>query len=378
LSATATFVLPLLEHARAVEPEVWAVRLSEARPPDGAWPVVPIGDGASGWRRWMERVAARGSGFELREERRFASHLRRSLPPDLVHAHFGPQGYAAAEPCRRAGIPLVTTFYGYDLGIARETAWARRYAALWRKGAAFLVEGPFMAGHLARLGAPAERIHVQPLPVAVERVPFRPRARRPGEPVQLLQVARFVEKKGIDLSVRALARVPGTVLTVVGDGPLRGALAELVRQEGVEARVRFLGPRTRAEVAALLASADLLVQPSRTASDGDTEGGAPYILLEAQAAGLCVVASRHADIPNTVAAEAWFGFGEDDLAGAVSALEDAIRAAPEWPVRGRAARAFIEQRHAAGPLVARLEAAYRSLCDGVEDARAGGSARLPA
>jgi colanic acid/amylovoran biosynthesis glycosyltransferase len=361
LSPTATFVLPLLQHARNVTPEVWAMRLSGS-PPPGCWPVREIGSGAVGWRSWVERLAAWGGRFEIREERRFAAALGARPLPDLVHAHFGPQGFAAAEPCARGGVPLATTFYGYDLGVAREPSWARRYGSLWRKGAAFLVEGPFMAARLAALGAPRERIRIQRLPVDVERIPHRPRERRAGEPLRLLQVARFVEKKGVDMSVRALARLPGAELTLVGDGPLRDAIGELARAEGVAGRVRFLGSRTHAEVLDLLLASDLLIQPSRTASNGDTEGGAPYILLEAQASGLCVVASDHADIPDTCAPEAWFAFPENDLEALVAAVQDAAAAALDWPERGRAARAFVRQRHRAETLVGELEAFYRALC----------------
>jgi colanic acid/amylovoran biosynthesis glycosyltransferase len=362
LSTTATFVLPLLKEARAAAPEVWAIQLSDRTPPEPSWPVREIGRGAQGWRRWLERIATRRAKFALREEYRFASVLDATGRPDVVHAHFGPQGYAAAEACRRAGVPLVTTFYGYDLGIAADPAWARRYSALWQKGELFLAEGPFMAARLVELGAPAARVRLQPLPVPVHDIPFRHREWRPGEPLELLQVARFVNKKGIDLAIRMLGRVPQAVLTLVGDGPLAGALVELSKREGVEGRVRFLGTRTHAETTTLLLSAHLLVQPSRTAPDGDTEGGAPYTILEAQASGLPVVASRHADIPNVVAPEAWFGFAENDLDGLVAAVHSAMSAAPQWPERGEAARAYVEARHSAAALVEILEARYGALC----------------
>jgi colanic acid/amylovoran biosynthesis glycosyltransferase len=378
LSTTATFVLPLLRHASGVNPEVWAMRLTDPMPSPAGWPVLELGMGANGWRRWPERFAAWREHFETREELRFATQLRRSGVPDLVHAHFGPQGFAAAEPCRRAGIPLVTTFYGYDVGLVRDPGWARRYGALWRNGSVFLAEGPFMARRLAALGAPPGRIRLQPLPVPVQEIPYRAREWQRDQPLQLLQVARFVEKKGVDMSVRAVARVPGVVLTVVGDGPLRRQLETLVKGEGVDDRVRFLGSRTHTEVQSLLLSSDLLIQPSRTAADGDTEGGAPYILLEAQASGLCVIASDHADIPNTCAPEAWFGFAENDLDGLVGALQCAMNAASEWPARGRAARAYVERRHAAARLVAELEASYATLCGQASGSGAAAAAKPPA
>src|SRR3712207_8643125 len=57
--------------------------------------------------------------------------------------------------------------------------------------------------------------------VAVEEIAYRVREWDRSRPLHLLQVARLVEKKGADMSVRALARLPGASLTIVGDGPLR-------------------------------------------------------------------------------------------------------------------------------------------------------------
>ena len=315
--------------------------------------------------RWLERVEARWKGFELREELRFARALGAHGRPDVVHAHFGPQGFAAAKACAAAKVPLVTTFYGYDLGIAGDGSWARRYEALWSAAAAFLVEGPFMGAHLVRLGAPEAKVRVQPLPVPVGDIPVRARVRASGEPLRLIQIARFVEKKGLDLTVRALARIEappsGVELTLVGDGPLASELRALARNEGVEDRVVFAGLLPHDEVRRLRLRAHLLVQPSRTAANGDTEGGAPYVLLEAQASGMCVVASRHADIPNTMAPEAWFPFDEDDLDGLVAALDEAVAGADTWADRGAAGRAFVEARHSASALVQQLEGLYDSV-----------------
>ena len=50
----------------------------------------------------------------------------------------------------------------------------------------------------------------------------------------------------------------------------------------------------------MLYQADLFLSPSITASNGDTEGGAPVAIIEAGASGLPVISTRHADIPEVV------------------------------------------------------------------------------
>lgn len=364
-SATETFVAALLREASDVRREVWTQRrVVTEEEPDGP-AVHELGVGARGLRVWFERLHAVRHGFESREELRLFRRLRRHPAPDLVHAHFGPQGFAAARPCSRLNIPVFTSFYGFDLALADNSSlWRRRYASLWRLGAAFLAEGPHMRRHLVGLGAPDSKTHVQALPVDLSRIAFQARHRHGGEPVRLVQVARLIEKKGVDLAIGALSDLLGrghrVSLDIVGDGPLRSNLEQLARAQNVASAVRFLGLTSHERVRGLLLDAHLLVQPSRTARNGDTEGGAPYILLEAQASGMCVAASAHADIPSSVHPDAWFGFAENDRPGVVAAIERAIAVANEWPARGLAARAFVELHHDPRRLVSALNQQYRA------------------
>ena len=138
-----------------------------------------------------------------------------------------------------------------------------------------------------------------------------------------MQAARFVAKKGVDLSIRAFAEarphLGPSELRLFGEGPDRGALVALAQALGVGDSVRFMGLIPPAAYAGELASAHIGIQPSRVASNGDTEGGAPTVLLEFQAAGVPVVATRHADIPAVVASADEF-VAENDAAGLADAL----------------------------------------------------------
>lgn len=358
-SLTQTFVMPLLLLARDTQPVVLAQEIGSGAPPDiHAFPTEAVRPRSI----LLARLEARARGFELREELSLWKALRGRGDIDVLHAHFGPQGYAAARACARLRIPLVCTFYGYDIKLGRDPSWRRRYGKLWRVADALAVEGPHMAESLVAMGAPRDRVIVQPLPVPVESIPFAARIRAEGEPLRLIQVARMVEKKGIDLTLRATAAVRrlgvDARLDLVGDGPLGDSLRKLAGELDLGQVVQFRGPMSHEASLAALSRAHLLIQPSRTASDGDTEGGAPYTILEAQASGLLVVASRHADIPNVVAPEAFFGCDENDLEGLVKALMDAVNAAPDWTRRAGAAREFVERGHGATAVVARMEAVY--------------------
>jgi colanic acid/amylovoran biosynthesis glycosyltransferase len=302
LPRTETFLHNLMSSHQAYVPTVLAGDIvhRDEFPLDD---VVRIGSrgrvpGASAARRWTSR--ARG----FRRQLEFAIYRATRGRGDILHAHYGPIGCDSVEPAARLGIPLVTSFYGYDMALPRSPMWREAYRRLFAHGAAFVCEGPHMAAQLAAIGCPESKIRVVPIGIKVASVPFDVRPRKRA--IVALQVARLVEKKGVDLSIRAFAAAGGPdrgwKLWIVGDGPERRKLEGIARELGVDADVTFFGELPQARLRELLAQADVGLQPSRTASDGDTEGGAPTVLLEMQAAGMPVVATRHADIPFVVAA----------------------------------------------------------------------------
>lgn len=225
--------------------------------------------------------------------------------PALVHAHFGTIGISVYRACELLNVPLVVSFYGYDVGwLPRQRGTMSAYARMFANAAALTAEGPALARALVGLGAPREAVKLLPLgfPASLLSEPLPERAA--GATFELLQVARFVEKKGIDVTLRslALARAAGVDarLVLIGDGPLRAAIESLIDELGVRGAVTLPGFVAHDELPKYLGRAHALVQPSRTAADGDTEGGHPTILLEAQARGVPVLGTTHADIPLVV------------------------------------------------------------------------------
>ena len=173
----------------------------------------------------------------------------------------------------------------------------------------------------------------------------------------------FNEKKGFPFGVRAFARIAGSHpearLHIIGDGPQRPAIEDAVRDSGLQDRVTFLGMLTAPEYHARLLECQLLLHPSVTAADGDTEGGAPVVVIEALAPGIPVVSSRHADIPE-VAPEGRCALlaAEGDVEGLAAAL-DALLAHDALRRRmGEAGRRHVEEHHDAVRQGQRLEAIY--------------------
>ncbi len=111
----------------------------------------------------------------------------------------------------------------------------------------------------------------------------------------LVTVARLHEEKGhrhlLDALPAILAVVPETVLLLVGAGAEEEALRAQARALGLEGAVRFLGHRD--DVPQVMAASDLMVLPSLAESFG-------FVLVEAMALGLPVVAARTGGIPEVV------------------------------------------------------------------------------
>lgn len=138
--------------------------------------------------------------------------------------------------------------------------------------------------YLGKQGWPAERAHYLPNFVGEEKaVPIaRKEFYTPDSAPLVLAMGRLHENKAFDVLLQAVARVPDVYLWLAGDGPLRADLEKQANHLGIKPRVRFLG--WREDTAALLATCDLFVCPSRHEPLGN-------VVLEAWAQGVPVVAA---------------------------------------------------------------------------------------
>ncbi|QDT14183.1 glycosyltransferase [Alienimonas californiensis] len=261
-------------------------------------------------RRIGSRLARRlsrgglGSGELAGQFPRARLRALRESRPDVVLAEYGPHAVGWVDPCRAAGVPLVPHFHGYD-ATRRDVLERHRevYAEMFRVVPAVVAVSRHMRERLATAGCATQKIAVVPCGCESELFPA---ADASSAPPTLLAVGRFVDKKAPHLTLLAFAQtlvhpdVPaGARLVMIGDGPLLAACRDLAIGLGVVNQVEFLGALPHAEVAGWMRAARAFVQHSVEAEDGDCEG-TPVAVLEAGAAGLPVVATRHAGIPDVV------------------------------------------------------------------------------
>jgi colanic acid/amylovoran biosynthesis glycosyltransferase len=286
---------------------------------------------------------------------------------DIIHCHFGGNGIIgmALRDMDLLEGRLITSFYGYDLSSYLRKAGEGEYARLLKHGDLFLPVSEVFRQQLIELGGDPAKVYVHRMGIDCQRFSFRERSPADDGVTRLVSVSRLVEKKGIEYAIRAVARLSQlgrrTVYTVIGEGPLRQHLVELVASLGVAGNVRLVGKKTQPQVIAVLDSAHVVVAPSVVAADGDVEG-TPAVLMEAMAMGLPVIATRHSGIPEVVE-DGVSGIlvperDVDALAGAIAHMADH----PErWAAIGRAGRKKILEQHDIETLNDSLVAHYERL-----------------
>lgn len=226
-------------------------------------------------------------------------------PIDILHCHFGPNGILGAY-LKKLGLVknLVVTFHGYDLSMVA-TGTKHPYKAVFDEADAILPVSKRWHKRLLQLGAPAQRTFVHHMGIDVRAFPYRERNASHEAPLRLITTARFMEKKGLEYAVQAVAEVakqsPDLSFTyeLIGDGPLWQEVGNQVKALGLESRINLHGALPHDEVQSLLKNADIFLLPSVTASNGDQEG-IPVALMEAMASGMPVLSTFHSGIPELV------------------------------------------------------------------------------
>ena len=231
----------------------------------------------------------------------------------IMHAHFGPMGVLCSAIARKLNIPLLTTFYGYDVSElpTQKPQWNSNYKKLFETGSRFLVEGPAMGKKLEALGCPAEKITVHHLGIETDKYKVKKEYSNEGRPLQLMMIGRFVEKKGFIFGLQAFHRFLENggdgVLTIYGDSNgtdnsegIKDELLNYIQVNNLTDRVRLPGLIPLEKLQHEYYKYDVFMAPSVKAGNGDDEGGAPVTIIEASASGLPVIGSKHCDIPEIV------------------------------------------------------------------------------
>ena len=223
--------------------------------------------------------------------------------PVLVHAHFGPAARSAVPLARWLRVPLIATFHGSDVTTEEKKTYLDwRYsldrAKLRNGGQFFLAVSQFIHRKLLDQGFPEDRLLVHY--IGVDRKFYSPDPSISRENIVLF-AARLEEVKGCAILIRAMemlqSQFPETELVILGDGSQK---KELQRQASRNLRrCRFLGLQPPEAVRDWMNRARIFCLPGVRAKCGDEEGFG-LVVVEAQAMGLPVIASRVGGLPEAI------------------------------------------------------------------------------
>jgi glycosyltransferase involved in cell wall biosynthesis len=304
----------------------------------------------------------------LRDAAAFRRLLRllRERRYDLVHAHLAYASIWGLLAGRLTGTPVVVTLH---VRPPDDPPWSREGLRRWLLVAAanrwagrVLAVSGAVRDAWAAVGLLRERLVVvnngvepgRPGDGADAAEAVRRELRVPGDAPLVVTVSVLRPGKGLEVLLAAvpavLAEHPRARFAVVGDGPERRRLEERAAAAGLGEAVAWTG--FRQDVPTLLVAADLFVLPSR-------DDAFPTVLLEAQAAGVAVVASRAGGIPEIVEDGATGLLVPPGDAAALARALSALLADPAARRRlAEAGRRRVGERFSTGAWLARLEAVY--------------------
>ena len=252
---------------------------------------------------------------------------------DVLHGHGAKGGvYARLAPARGEGRTLVRAYtphggsYNYRPGTALHRLYMAAEGVLARRTDVFLFESEYVANrHRAYVGVPGRVTRI--VHNGIADAEFAPVAQA-ADPFDLLYVGELREAKGLPFLLEALARLRAQGralrLLMVGSGPDAAALAALAASHGLGDAVAF---EPAQPIRGVLARGRILVVPSLAES-------LPYVVLEAAAAAMPMVATDVGGIPEI------FGAASGDLVPArdAGALQAAIARVLDEAPESRSAR----------------------------------------
>ena len=218
---------------------------------------------------------------------------------DVVFAHYGPTGEAVANLCKALNKPLVVHFHGYDASIGDVILKNNNYKNVFKYAKTIIAVSKEMVKDLMSLGCDEKKIIYNPCVANPVFYDVKPKYNTQ----QFVAVGRFTDKKAPYYTILAFSKVvktfPEATLIMAGKGELLNTCKNLVNYLGLSQSIKFVGVIDRQKLLVLFSESLAFIQHSITASNGDKEG-TPVAIVEASAAGLPVISTYHAGIPDVI------------------------------------------------------------------------------
>lgn len=286
-------------------------------------------------------------------------------PYDIIHCHFGYNGLVGAILRDIGAIQgkVITTFHGTDVTTYLKKEGEQAYDLLFQYGNIFSPVSELWKRRLIELGCNGNII-VHRMGIDCNKFTFSARKLRANGVVQIVTIARLAEKKGVEYAIRAVAKLAKSKTninyTIVGDGPLKESLQQLIQELNVDSIVTLVGWKQQQEVIEIINNSDIMLAPSVTSKDGDREG-IPVAFMETMAMGLPIISTYHSGIPELIKnGVSGFLVPERDVDALAEKLNYLVEHPEVWQKMGIAGRAFVEEYYNVDKLNDKLVEIYSS------------------
>jgi glycosyltransferase involved in cell wall biosynthesis len=218
---------------------------------------------------------------------------------DSILIEYGNHAHNLLPLLKKLEIPFVVHFHGYDASVNSVVETCNNYKDVFNLANKVIVVSNVMKQKIENMGCTKNKIVLATYGPNDLFFNIKPTFSKK----QFISIGRFVEKKAPNLLILAFSKVvakyPSYVLKMAGDGVLLNDCKNLVTNLGIGNNVQFLGVVTPELYRNELQNSLAFVQHSITADNGDMEG-TPLAVLEASAAGVPVVSTYHAGIPDVI------------------------------------------------------------------------------
>jgi colanic acid/amylovoran biosynthesis glycosyltransferase len=286
-------------------------------------------------------------------------------PYDVILCHYGRNGLKAIL-LRDLGITqgkIAVFFHGYDISRYLDMHGENTYNYLFQQADLLLPISQHWQKKLIDLGCNPNKTLVHHM--GINCIKFNYIKPSSQEQFSLLSVARLVEKKGLEYSIRAVAQLiphyPNLQYRIIGDGVLKQELENLIKQLNVSNQIKLLGWKQQQEIINIMENSALVLAPSVTSHNGDCEG-IPVCLMESMAKGLAVISTYHSGIPELIEdGRSGYLLPERDISGIVNTIKILLNDIKLRTKIGLAGRQKVEQEYNIELLNNRLEEILQQL-----------------
>jgi len=228
----------------------------------------------------------------------FAEECRR-FGAEHIHVHFASRSLSLGLMMGMlTGLPVSCTVHAFDIFTRSPSSLTIRLA----KGKFIASISQFNVEYLRKTCGNSVADLCRVVHCGIDAEKFKSIHRQP-EPGRIICVCRLSPKKGLDVAIRACAKLRDNnvkfLFEIAGDGLQRRSLEELIENLNLADQVKLLGVRPNDQLTELFSRASVFLMPCVKTPDGDMDG-IPVAMMEAMACEVPVVSTAISGIPELV------------------------------------------------------------------------------